>query len=94
MSFLLGRAGTPISSVNVAQIDAGGGLGRHEAASWQVFLVLTGRVRVEPEPPEFPVTLTAGEAVQWEPGESHESTAIEPSIVIVMEALNQFVNEN
>jgi quercetin dioxygenase-like cupin family protein len=67
------------------EIAPGGVVGRHPAASTQLFVVIRGTGWVSGgdgarEP------ITAGEAVLWEPGEEHESGSNAGMTVLVVEA--------
>jgi hypothetical protein len=77
---------------SIAQFDEGGALGRHDASGWQIFLVLSGRVKISASA-GHDLMLTAGEAVQWHPGESHESVAVTPATVLIVEGPGPFVHE-
>jgi len=81
MAFLLGPS---VTSINTVRITADGGLGEHEAPTWQVFYVLSGIVEVTGEGDTR--TLNPGEAVQWAPGETHASRALVDSLVVLIEA--------
>lgn len=71
--------------VVVIEIGPGGTVGRHPAASQQLFAVVRGSGWVagrdgEREP------IAAGEAVLWEPGEEHESGSERGMTALVVEA--------
>ena len=84
MAFLLGPS---VTSINTVRIAANGGLGAHEAPTWQVFYVLSGIVKVTGDGDTR--TLNPGDAVQWEPGELHACRAIVDSLVVLIEATTQ-----
>ena len=71
--------------VVVIEVEPGGLVGRHPAAAFQLFTVVSGSGWVsggdgEREP------IAAGQAVVWEPGEEHESGSDAGMTVLVVEA--------
>jgi len=84
MAFLLGPS---VTSINTVRITADGGLGAHEAPTWQVFYLLSGLVEVTAG--DDSRTLSPGEAVQWAPGELHSSRALVDSLVVLIEATSR-----
>lgn len=73
------------TSVALAQIAPGGMLGRHPAATWQVFAVVIGYGWVTgADGARLP--LGEGEAAVWEPGEPHESGSDTGMTVCIVEA--------
>jgi quercetin dioxygenase-like cupin family protein len=75
----------PEAHVVVIELGAGGTLGRHPAASQQLFAVIRGSGWVvgddgEREP------ITAGKAVLWEAGEDHGSGSEGGMTALVVEA--------
>ena len=73
------------TSVALIRIDAGGGLGRHPAATWQVFCVVSGHGWVTGADGAR-VPLGEGEAAVWEPGEAHESGSEVGMVVCIVES--------
>jgi mannose-6-phosphate isomerase-like protein (cupin superfamily) len=55
----------------------------HEAASKQPLIVLSGRVVCAA--PEEHAELEAGEAVEWQDGEWHETRSLEPTRLLIVE---------
>jgi quercetin dioxygenase-like cupin family protein len=83
----VGRTGGGVgpTSVTVADFTAGGRIGRHPAASWQVFAVISGSGWVTGAD-DLRVPLGPGEAAVWEPGEPHESGTDGGMVVCIVEA--------
>jgi quercetin dioxygenase-like cupin family protein len=74
----------PAAHVVVIEIGAGGTVGRHPAAVFQLFAVVRGSGWVSgAEGSREPIG--AGEAVVWEAGEEHESGSDEGMTVLVVE---------
>jgi len=71
--------------VVVIEIAPGGVVGRHAAASAQLFAVISGTGWVSGGDGDR-VPIRAGEAVAWEPGEEHESGSDEGMTALVVEA--------
>jgi quercetin dioxygenase-like cupin family protein len=70
-------------SVHIAHFEEGGIIGRHPARIWQLFAVLSGSGWVSGDDlGSWPIS--AGQAVLWEPGEVHQSTASEPMVVLII----------
>jgi quercetin dioxygenase-like cupin family protein len=69
----------------VIELEAGGIVGRHPAASAQLFVVVGGSGWVSGAD-DLRIQISAGEAVLWEPGEEHESGSDEGMTVLVVEA--------
>jgi Cupin domain len=69
--------------VHVSRADLDGLIGGHEAASKQLLVVLAGRVEVATN--DDRAELGAGEAVEWQEGEWHETRSLEPSILLLVE---------
>jgi quercetin dioxygenase-like cupin family protein len=69
----------------VIELEAGGIVGRHPAASAQLFVVVGGSGWVSGAD-GLRIQISAGEAVLWEPGEEHESGSDEGMTVLVVEA--------
>ena len=67
--------------VSLADLD--GVIGGHDAASPQLLVVLSGRVRCSTRDEE--VELDEGEAVAWREGEWHETRSLEASRVLLIE---------
>ncbi len=86
-------ASEPPDAFGVARIGGGGSIGRHEAVGWQVFAVLDGIVEVTAGVGETRI-LGPGEAVQFEPGESHESIALVESLVAITESKQRIPEED
>ena len=76
-------------SVSLFHFEAGGTLGEHVAPSWQLFAVVSGQVRVSADADRM--TLQAGDAVEWGPGESHESFAAVESTVLILQGPEPFL---
>jgi quercetin dioxygenase-like cupin family protein len=75
----------PEAHVVVIEIAAGGRVGRHPAATRQLFVVVRGRGWVSGADGERRA-ITAGEAVLWDPGEEHESGSDDGMTALVVEA--------
>jgi quercetin dioxygenase-like cupin family protein len=71
--------------VVVIEIAPGGVVGRHPAAGAQLFGVVNGMGWVSGGDGDR-VSIAAGEAVVWEPGEEHESGSDKGMTVLVVEA--------
>jgi quercetin dioxygenase-like cupin family protein len=69
--------------VHVSKADLDGLIGGHAAASKQLLVVLAGRVEVASR--DERAQLGAGEAVEWQEGEWHETRSLEPSILLLVE---------
>jgi mannose-6-phosphate isomerase-like protein (cupin superfamily) len=67
--------------VSLATLD--GVIGGHEAASRQLLVVLSGRVVCATA--EDHAELEAGEAVEWQNGEWHETRSVEPARLLIVE---------
>jgi quercetin dioxygenase-like cupin family protein len=65
-------------------LAAGGVLGRHPAASAQLFCVVSGEGEVSGAD-GVAVPIQAGQAALWEPGEPHETTTRTGLTAIVVE---------
>lgn len=76
-------------SVSLFHFVAGGTLGEHVAPSWQLFAVVSGQVRVSASAETM--TLQAGDAVEWPPGESHESVAVVQSTALILQGPESFL---
>jgi quercetin dioxygenase-like cupin family protein len=75
----------PEAHVVVIEIGPGGRVGRHPAASAQLFVVVRGSGWVAgAERVRKPIA--AGEAVLWEAGEEHESGSDDGLTAVVVEA--------
>jgi quercetin dioxygenase-like cupin family protein len=75
----------PAAHVVVIEIGAGGRVGRHRAASQQLFTVVRGSGWVA-GPDGRRVDLVAGEAVLWSLDEEHESGSEDGMTALVVEA--------
>ena len=71
--------------VSLLQLDAGGVVGEHPAASAQLFLVVSGSGWVRGAD-EGRQPIASGEAALWEPGERHESGSDEGLVAVIVEA--------
>ncbi len=80
----IGR-GTGPTTVALAEVAAGGVLGRHPAATWQVMAVVSGSGWVSGAD-DTPIPLGVGEAAVWEPGEAHTSGSDAGMMVCIVEA--------
>jgi quercetin dioxygenase-like cupin family protein len=69
----------------VIELGPGGVVGRHPAASAQLFVVVTGSGWASGADGER-VSIEAGEAVAWEPGEEHESGSDGGMTALVVES--------
>ncbi len=67
-----------------AEFEPGGVIGRHPAVGRQALAVITGAVEVWGGDGHA-VDLAAGQLVLFEPGEEHETRAITPATVAIME---------
>jgi quercetin dioxygenase-like cupin family protein len=67
----------------VSLVTLDGVIGGHEAASRQLLVVLSGRVVCAA--PEEHTELEAGEAVEWQDGEWHETRSLEPARLLIVE---------
>jgi mannose-6-phosphate isomerase-like protein (cupin superfamily) len=67
------------------QLGPNGVLGRHPAASAQLFCVVVGEGEVCGSD-GIAVPIRAGQAALWEAGETHETTTTEGLMAIVLEA--------
>jgi len=76
-------------SVSLFQFDVGGTLGAHVAPSWQLFTVVSGQVLVSADAHQM--MLQAGDAVEWSPGENHQSTAVLESTVLILQGPKPFL---
>ena len=65
----------------MARLD--GVIGGHEAASQQRLVVLAGQVTCSTK--DESVVVAAGEAVEWQEGEWHETRSHEPSVLLLVE---------
>jgi mannose-6-phosphate isomerase-like protein (cupin superfamily) len=74
-------------SFQVSLVDLHGVVGGHDAASPQILVVLSGRVRCATRDEE--VELAAGEAVEWREGEWHETRSLEASRLLLIEGAFQ-----
>jgi len=79
------RGITPAGHVVVIEIGAGGCLGPHPGAVAQLFLIVSGSGWVSGRDGKR-VSIGAGEAAIWEPGEEHESGSEEGMTALVVEA--------
>jgi quercetin dioxygenase-like cupin family protein len=79
------RRVAPDAHVVVIEIGAGGIVGRHPAASRQLFTVVRGSGWVAGGDGRRQ-SIAAGEAVVWEAGEEHESGSDEGMMALVVEA--------
>jgi quercetin dioxygenase-like cupin family protein len=77
--------GTGPTAVALAEIAPGGRIGRHPAATWQVFVVVSGSGWVAGAD-DVPQPLGVGEAAVWEPGEPHTSGSDAGMTVCIVEA--------
>ena len=62
------------------ELPAGGRIGRHPAASDQVFVVVAGAGTVNGVP------VAAGDVVRWAAGEEHETLTTDGLVALVVEA--------
>jgi quercetin dioxygenase-like cupin family protein len=67
----------------VSLVTLDGVIGGHEAASRQLLIVLSGRVVCLT--PAADEELAAGEAVEWQEGEWHETRSLEQSRLLIVE---------
>jgi mannose-6-phosphate isomerase-like protein (cupin superfamily) len=67
--------------VSLALLD--GVIGGHDAASHQLLIVVSGRVRCSTR--DESVELGVGEAVEWQEGEWHETRSLEVSRLLLVE---------
>lgn len=71
--------------VSFIELDPGGVLGMHEAATPQLFLVVEGAGRVRSGDAD-PVPLAQGQGAYWEAGELHETVTDNGLTAIIVEA--------
>lgn len=94
MDFLPRVIGGDETTVHIARIEAGGTIGRHPAAFAQFFAVLHGEGLVDVDDGGR-LRISPGEGVWWEPGEEHQSWAMTPMTVAIVETNGSFaVNEH
>ncbi len=72
-----------VGTLQVSKAELDGIIGGHEAASQQLLVVVAGRVEVSTH--DERVELSAGEAVEWQEGEWHETRSLEPSTLLLVE---------
>lgn len=89
MDFLPRVTDEPTTSVHVARLEPGGTLGRHPATITQLFAVIEGDGEVAGAD-GVRVPIAAGQAALWEAGEEHQSWAITPMIVVLVESTGEF----
>ena len=68
----------------ILHLAAGGVIGRHPAVGHQMFAVIVGSGTVSGED-GLEVAIEAGQAVIWEPGESHETRSVAGLTAVVTE---------
>ena len=71
--------------VRVAQVEAGGYLGRHPAVLWQVFAVVEGEGTVAGDD-GVRRPIAAGQAAVWSPGEHHDTRATTSLTAVIVES--------
>ena len=71
--------------ISILELDPGGVVGMHEAASPQLFLVVAGEGRVRSGDGEA-TPVVAGQAAFWERGEQHETATSAGLTAVVVEA--------
>jgi quercetin dioxygenase-like cupin family protein len=72
------------AAISAIELDAGGVIGRHPAASRQFLVVVEGSGEVSGADGELR-PIAAGEAATWEPGEEHETRSETGMLAIVLE---------
>ena len=75
------------SSIGFIQIDPNGNIGRHEAPSDQLFIVISGQGWVTGKD-EIKHEILQGDSALWKSGELHESGSMTGMIAIVIESEN------
>jgi quercetin dioxygenase-like cupin family protein len=70
--------------VTVLRLEAGGVIGRHPAVGGQLLAVVDGSATVSGEHGP-PAEIAPGQAVMWEPGESHETRSETGATALVVE---------
>lgn len=81
----IARPGPGFVQLGCMYVTAGGHVGRHPAASPQLFLVVAGEGWVSGADGTR-VPISSGEAAFWEPGEEHESGSDGGMTAMVLEA--------
>ena len=85
MALLLDEARIERIRVDVAQIDAGASLPRHQAGQRQLFYVVSGAGRVAAED-NSEVPVGPGSMVEWQEGEWHTSWADSAMTVLIIQS--------
>ena len=80
-----GLAGTDAARVTVVRLEPGGVIGRHDAPVPQLLVVVSGAGQVSGHHGGAS-TISAGSAVIWEAGESHETRSADGLVAVVVEA--------
>lgn len=73
--------------VTYAHLEAGGRIGRHDAPVDQLLVVLDGRCTVSGFD-EAVREIGPGQAALWSAGEAHETVALTPSTLLIVESPN------
>ena len=71
--------------VVVLELGAGGRIGRHPAAGWQVLVVTSGSGEVSGSD-GVRVPIHVGEAAVWAPGEEHETSTHQGLVATILES--------
>jgi hypothetical protein len=75
------------TTVHLARIGPGGGIGRHPATGWQLFAVVDGAGWVAGgDGVRRPIAGADRDAVLWSPGEEHESGSAEGMLAVLVES--------
>lgn len=75
------------ATIHCAYLDANGLIGYHQAADFQLLLVVQGTGWVRGEASEK-TSIKAGQAAYWDKGEWHESGTETGMIAIIIESVN------
>lgn len=86
---ILTRAVTSGVHVSVLHFTSNGVVGEHLAPSWQLMVLLGGRIQVSTS--DEARDMEPGDAVQWSPGENHLSRALQDATVLILEGAAPFL---
>lgn len=86
---ILTRADARGVHVSVLHFASNGVLGEHLAPSWQLMVLVSGRIQVSTS--DEPRDMEPGDAVEWRPGENHLSRALQDSTVLILESTAPFL---
>jgi quercetin dioxygenase-like cupin family protein len=83
-AFWITRLAAGQNRVALAQLEAGGSIGRHPAASQQLLMVIHGSVTVSGAD-KRQATLGPGQGAVWEPGEEHDARTGQGVLAVIIE---------